>query len=468
MKTAILALNLSFLALSEAHATVPLPCTLMILDTTIRSRMHQVLEFTSANDVSNFFGNYPETSIANEFFANPPGGSCTQQTIKFVRFPVLAARAHIFGGNLAATLGSLSGNGQFQVSSQGYNWISSVDVLTTTTASNSINLTAAMNGINNANLPVISSFSGSLDPHSCQFAGYLSYTNLNVTSNGSCIGGPPLGSQICDAAFNGNNKGSTCTGGQLTDNQNMVYSAAFLNNDTTKNPGSRPNVETLSMFVGQGPTHLPTTTNETITSYYEVLTVDILDTGTIGVGQQIQDGDGNGVSGNTCVIWANISGSVGSGSTWLVSCANPTEVQENEMMTTTPCSMMNLAQGTVERPYLEVSANNNCPYWTTTIDYLADVPPGTVARKLKLTSATKEGFADTPGEIITNVTEGMASVMELDNNFDAYFTGLVPIRKASATNYEGGPSMPYGLLPAFLAWTQAQPNNYPYYDTDGK
>ena len=438
-----------------------LPCTLMVLDSTERTYLNKVLEFTSAKRATDFFGSNIETAIANRFFSFPPGVFCSQQTIKFLRFPITSARAHLYGGNLDSSLSGLKGTSRVQVTSQGYTWWSANTILSDQLHTDAIRLKTAINGLHNSNLPTIAVLYGSLAPASCSFVGYLSYITLNVTNNGSCVNGPPLGSQICDATFIGNDRRSSCSGGQITSNkQNMINSLSYRNNNTSHNPASLPNVETYSLFLQQGP-EPKTTNNTTLTAYYEVLTINQMDSGTISLGQQIQDG--GAVSDNRCVIWSHISGS-GNGSTWLVSCANPTEVQANEKMSTTPCSLEVIpsnVQGV--NPHLELSSNNYCPFYTTSIDYLTDTSPGTVATQLQLTSTSNGSYASSPGKRIHNIASEMSAVVALDSSFDAYIT-LFGVQDKSPTNYAGGPAMPYGALPDFLAWTDSQPNHLPAYN----
>ena len=459
-KLAVPSFIAGLIGVSAAHAG-NLPCTLMVLDFTDRTYLNKVLEFTSAKRTADFFGSKPETDVANRFFSFTPGGSCSQQTIKFLRFAITSARAHLYGGNLESSLSGLKGSGRVRVTSHGYTWLSGNMILSNQLDTDATGLKTAINGSHNSNLPTIAAFYGSLAPASCNFVGYLSYITLNVTNNGSCVDGPPLGSQLCDATFIGNDHGSSCSGGQITSNkQNMIDSLSYLNNNTSQNPASLPNVETYSLFLQQGPE--PKTTNNTnLTAYYEVLTINQMGSGTISVGEQIQDG--GAVSDNTCVIWSHISGS-GNGSTWLVSCENPTEVQANEKMSTTPCSLEVIpsnVQGV--NPHLELSSNNYCPFYTTSINYLTDTSPGTVATQLQLTSTSNGSYASSPGKRIHNIASEMSAVVALDSSFDAYIT-LFGVQDKSPTNYAGGPAMPYGALPDFLAWTNSQPNYLPAYN----
>src|SRR5262249_27205086 len=114
-------------------------------------------------------------------------------------------------------------------------------------------------------------------------------------------------------------------------------------------------------------------------------------------------------------------------------------------------------------PHLQISSNNYCPFYATSIDYLADVSPGTVAAQLQLSSTSKGSYASPPGEIITNIAGAMNAVVALDSSFDAYVTNY-DVLATSPTNYAGGPAMPYGALPDFLAWTNSRPNHLPAYN----
>ncbi len=452
------------LAGNRGYVAPVAPCTALALDTTDTTRVNQVQTFTSADAVSKWLGpGSPITSMASNWFATT--GACSNPLFKVVRFPVTAARAHLYGGNLAATILSLSGgSGTFTVSSQGYTWTSSNDTLVTTGSEtailndNATNLQNAINGTNNANLPTIATFTGLLTPTTCQFTGYLAYISLNVTANGTCSGGVPIGAQVCDGTFSGGN----CTGGQITDAEALILSVAFANNTTTQNTANTPNVGTYELFDRQN----STTTKETITAYWEVLTVGTLTSGAIAPGQQIEDG--GSVSNNTCVIWSNISGS-GNGSTWLVACNDPTVAQASEPMTTSPCSIVVIntlaTSGSSGHADEETSVNDYCPYYATTIGYLTDVAPGTVAAQLMLTQSTSlanGGLAATPGDIITTAAAGMAYVQSLDPSF-GYFAMEYAVSPQSSTNYQGGPNMPYGVDPALQAWSQAQPGQWPYY-----
>ena len=433
MKARIIALMAATSGVTAAHAST---CSLIVLDSTDLTQVGEVINFASATAVANYYGSHIESGIASSFFSDNEG--CSSPRISFTRFPVTAARAHLYGGNLTGI--TPQGSGQVSVTSQGYIWTSATITLTGTIWKDTANLQTAINSA----LPTAATFSGSLAPASCQFQGYVSYITLNVTNMGSCTGGVPLGAQICDGQFTGSNLGSSCSGGQIASHQqNMVNSASYKNNATTQNPAKMPNAQTLSLFLQQP---IKITTNENITAYYETLTVAMPGSGTIAVGQQITD-----ASGNTCVIWS------GSGRSWTVSCKNPTEVISNQMMTTTPSSMeiINTHLSSTDN-YLEMSANDYCPFFATTIESLVDIGGGDVAAQLLLST----GYPS-QSEIITNVSDAMDDLAG-KTTFDSFTTNYI-VKATSSTNYKGGPGMPYGELADLLSWSTGATGRPVYY-----
>ena len=202
------ALGAALSGIPAAHAST---CSLMVLDTSYLTQVDKVLRFTNPTAVANFFGTNRQTKVANDFFANSV--DCSHPIIQYTRFPIVPARAHLYGGNLYGT--TPTGNGSVRISSQGHTWISAPDILTGALKKDATNLKTAIN----ATLPEVASFSGSLIPASCKFMGYISYITLNVTDTGSCAEGVPLGAQFCDGQFTGSDTGSSCSGGQIASGQ---------------------------------------------------------------------------------------------------------------------------------------------------------------------------------------------------------------------------------------------------------
>ena len=75
----------------------------------------------------------------------------------------------------------------------------------------------------------------------------------------------------------------------LQDSENMVNTESYLNNTTTHNSAQTPNAQTLTPFVEQEP---KVTSNDLITAYYEILTVNMTRSGKIEIGQQLQGTNG--------------------------------------------------------------------------------------------------------------------------------------------------------------------------------
>jgi hypothetical protein len=215
----------------------------------------------------------------------------------------------------------------------------------------------------------------------------------------------------------------------------------------------------------------PITTNEgTMTAYYATLTVDNYVSGTIAAKQQISDG--GTVSADACVIWAHLAGGTGTGSTWLVICANPQLSVASEQMETTPSQVeIKGTNDSSNRQYLEMSVNNYSPYCApdcsgssaSEVGYMTDVSPGTVASQLQLVSdgsAIGDSFADTPGDIVgvggtfTTVAGFMDSLSTRfpSLSFDHYCVNYT-VDAPSSTNYLGGPEMPYGALADLESWS---------------
>ncbi len=112
--------------------------------------------------------------------------------------------------------------------------------------------------------------------------------------------------------------------------------------------------------------------------------------------------------------------------------------------------------------YIDLASNVYCPFNTTSISPLVDQGSGTVAASLGLSALTVVAD-DTPGEIVTNVEEGMQNVQAIDPNFGEFLTNYNPTNIRSATNYQGGPAMPYGMDRDFQNWVAWQPLGFPVY-----
>jgi hypothetical protein len=500
-------------ATTPSLAQVAYPCRLMVLDgVDDLSAVHKVYSFASAQGVSDFFGTSSVggvgafNTIASQWFSNGYNGTCgalSNLDLKVVRFPVLPARAHLFGGNLNPTYTTLTGTGAVNVTSEGYGpWPSGNVTLSYSSSlseyNNLVNNAAALQAaINNGmtggadtGLPTEATFTiSTFSQKTCTFKGYVNKGNLNVTDwtnggdpSGCGSAGVPLGSQICDvgATFTYDGKEMSCGGAISSRQENLVNAIAYANNTTTHNPAQTANVGTYAMFVYQ---QSPMTVPISIQAYWMELDVSSVQSGTIAVGQQIQLTGSASFANNECVIWKNLAGNgtVGT-STWQVACVQPTnDFQQNNgtQLFTTPCDMEVKAKNPSgsKHGYLEISSNNYCPYGSTSIDYLTDNDLVKVGSQLKLTNnyhgwtstSPYASFADTPGSDVlsgklNDVNGAMNSVQKLDSIWGYFVTSFIPYNASDPMNhpknYQGGPATPYGVDPDLNAWAGNASRSY--------
>src|SRR5580658_8985386 len=121
---------LAFIATVTGAFAQPNPCVLYVFDSTDWVPIWTTLSFSSASDVSTYFGSENElTTIANDWWKNGGYGSCNGGSLGFEtsRVPVTQARARIFGGNLASSYKSgLTATGAVEVYEFGnFTWSSS-------------------------------------------------------------------------------------------------------------------------------------------------------------------------------------------------------------------------------------------------------------------------------------------------------------------------------------------------------
>jgi hypothetical protein len=500
-------------AATPSLAQADYPCYLMVLGIGDIAAVHKIYSFASAQGVSDFFGTSAVggvgafNTIASQWFPNGYNGTCgalSNLHMKVVRFPVLPARAHLFGGNLNPTYTTLTGTGAVNVTSQGYGpWTSGNVTLSysgsLTESENLENNAAALQAaINNGStggadtgLPTEATFTiSSFSQKTCTFKGYVNKANLNVTDwtngghpSGCGSSGVPLGSQICDvgATFTYDGKEMSCGGAISSRQENLVNARAYANNATLHSPAQTANVGTYAMFLYQRSPQM--TAPISIKAYWMQLDVSSVQSGTIAVGQQIQLTGSASFANNECVIWKNLMGNGSSGvSTWQVACVQPTnDFQQNKgtRLLTTPCDMEVRAKhpSGSTRAYLEISSNNYCPFGSTSIDYLTDHDSAKVGSQLKLTNSyvgwsstsAYASFADTPGSAVVggtsnDVSGAMNYVQSLDMIWGYFVTSFIPYNASDPighpNNYQGGPAMPYGVDRDLNAWVGKASRTY--------
>ena len=92
----------------------------LFLEESYATPLYDVLSFNSATAVANYYGaTSQEATLATDFFAGYTGSSAN---MLFTRYPILPARAHLYGSNVSGlTLPQLQAiNGSLSLTSEGY------------------------------------------------------------------------------------------------------------------------------------------------------------------------------------------------------------------------------------------------------------------------------------------------------------------------------------------------------------
>jgi hypothetical protein len=477
----------AFLATISGAFAQANPCALYVFDSTDWTPMWTTLNFTSASDVSTYFGSDNElTTIATDWWKNGGYGSCNGGSLSLTtsRIPVTEARARIFGGNLASSYRrGLTATGAVEVYEFGdFTWDSSNVTLKSGPDEYSVlgaDAAALQNAINNgsggtnSNLPSAGGSgnpmsTGTLRLVSCTFAGYVNYINLHVTGWGSgstaCgSNGIPLGAQLCDGAFS-NSTGCTSQN-KLTVQEQLIDAVGYATDTGTRNPAQTADVATFAMFLRQSNPTMKTP--ETITAYWEQLTTTApLEAGAASL--QIQDyGAGGGtITASNCSGWGPRV-RVGSQYEYVVVCQTPViseSASASAPWTFTACQIQVKAYiptaGVSGRAYMDVSGNNYCQAGGGSIGYMYNVGTGQVATQLKLTQDL--AWADSPSYDVHvssccgGYNSYFAEFMSKVDIGDAGYTvwQYRPFEGASSSNYEGGPAMPNGLDPNTASWAR--------------
>jgi hypothetical protein len=315
-----------------------------------------VLSFQSATAVANYFGvTSQEASLANEYFAGDGGAPAT---MLITRYGFGGARPHLYGANVInLTLNQLQSiNGSLSIEFDGYTYSGSIDL----SGQNFSGAASAIQTALNQNRPVAATTTGSsIAPVSVSFTGSVSGFFLQVTSVSS--GSIEPGAQISGPGI--------AAGAQIVNQWDGI-------------PGG-PGLYVL--FAPGG-----TTSSETMTESYGVLTVGSVTSGTVAVGQQVS---GAGVASLTAID-GNLSGS-GAGSTWVVN--NAQTVAGENMTTTAPpltVTYHSIVGATANRDYFEVQPAGafGFDHNPSSLSYMG----GTAAAALGLTQASG-GLDSSPG-----------------------------------------------------------------------
>ena len=499
-------------AASHGRPTPTALCTrlLMAEDNNWSTEMDANNVFTSLSALANRTGDSgPEYTFGQNFFSGSGSLTCNP-TVKIVRSCTVACRPHLNGGNIAGV--TVSGTGTVELSYYGQILQAAVDTSSCSSPCSGANLATFLAGALNSARPAMFATTGStLAAYNMTFQGYqvasqLLVTNLN--SNAALYSG----SQICDyPAGSGSQVLTSCTHPStlnLPTQQNTILSTSYSINATTNNPAQTVNVANYTMFLNGTPGSV--SSPEWMTAYYQVLTVGTLTSGTIFDGLELT---GTSISGKYETIMQNLTGgtscssnpamcggrttgsfctgSACNGSTWVVSapvCGNAVNGTTNCSGTTqvgqtyssvaiggtlpliTLSNNSSTVSGTQTFDFLQVQQNSYALWSNGTLGWMMDVS-GTIAAQSQLTCSyqTPTGYANLgTGEMLHGgIGTRMSSYIAEDPNWGTFQTGYTVGNPAcgpqSATNWNGGPQIPYGVDDDLVAWTQSRTGQTPYY-----
>jgi hypothetical protein len=389
----------------------------LFLESSDATPLDEVLSFNSETEVAKYYGaDSNEASLATEFYAN--GGTGVANML-FARYPVLPARAHLYGGNVSnLTLAQLQAiNGSLSITSEGYKYAGSLDLAGVTS------LSAAATAIEkalNKNLPVAAMTTGSsISPVSVSFTGSIDANTLHVTALPS--GTIQIGSMI------------TVPGYRTRDQVSAQLSGT---------PGG---VGVYSLFLhGLSPKqrYVPP---ETLEETYGVLTVGSTSSGTVAVGQQVTNGRRG--STNNVLPHTSIEAQL-SANTWVVDEAQSV-TSENMTMTGAPLSVRyaKVEDGTESSGHFLIQQWPYVNFVSSSLTYMG----GTAAGALDLTQKSG-GFLSPTGEIVTSPSAWMDSfVANYSDEFSSFQTEFNQIR-----------AIPPGERDALADWAKTTDGHYTF------
>jgi hypothetical protein len=390
----------------------------LFLEESYTTPLYDVLSFSSETAVANYYGAASqEATLATEFFKGYTGSSAN---MLFTRYPILPARAHLYGSNVSGlTLPQLQAiSGSLSITSEGYNYTASINL--SEVQSFSAAATAIQTALNKK-LPVAAVTTGSsIAAVSQPFTGSVDGDVLKVSTLSS--GSIQIGSYI--------------TG----------QGVSPLAQITSQINGATNGVGTYGLFVPDG-----TTSTEALTETYGVLTIGSVSSGTVKIGQEVA---GVAPAGSPpTAIEANLHGS-GAGSTWVVN-NTKTVAPQSLTMEGAPLNVVyNAVTGaTANSGAFTIQQNGNFNYASSSLTYAG----GTTAESLGLTQAAG-AFLSSPGQIVTSASDWMDNFTQ---NFSDQFSsfqiqnpgGLVPGEKRALEAWAQSTGGQY----EFLKWTANTP-----------
>jgi Protein of unknown function (DUF3383)/PEP-CTERM motif len=372
--------------------------------------LYDVLSFSSETAVANYYGaTSQEATLATDFFAGYTGSSAN---MLFTRYPVLPARAHLYGSNVSGlTLPQLQAiNGSLSLTSEGYNYTASINL---STVQNFSAAATAIQAALNKKLPVAAVTTGSsITPVSVPFTGSIDGDVLKVSSLSS--GSIQIGSYITGLGVP--------SGTQIT----------------SQVQGTPNGAGSYGLFVVE-----QTISTETLTDTYGVLTVGSVSSGTVKIGQEVAVVAPAGSP--PTAIEANLHGS-GARSTWVVNNAETAAPQSLTMKGAPLTVDYHAVTGATENSgAFLIQQNGNFNYGSSSLTYAE----GTAPESLGLTQAAG-AFLSSSGQIVTSASDCMDNFI---HNFSDQFSSF-------QTPSPGGP-VP-GERAALEAWAHSTGGEYQY------
>ena len=356
-----------------------------------------VLPFSSVTAVENYYGvTSSEATLAKDFFAVNYGD--TSATMLFTRLPV-RRRPHLLGANVSdLTLSELQSiKGSLTITFQGWTYSGTVNLSAPDQEGEPCpNFTYAAGYITDAlnrNLPVAAvTAESSIAPVKVKFTGSTDRAFLTVTSVTS--GSIEIGTQISGPGIE--------LGTQII-------------SQVSGTPGG---VGVYNLFAAGG-----NVSSETITETYGVLTAGAVNSGTVGLGEQVT---GAGVLPLTAID-SHLSGS-GAGSTWVVN--NAQTVAGENMTMTAPPLLVYLNWN--DQPIIGATENNNSFNVSVNGAFGYDLDPsslsymsGTAATALGLTLADG-AINSSPGGQAPSMAEFMNSLVQNETSQWGSFQSNTP------------------------------------------
>ena len=382
----------------------------LFLDTSNKTPLGEVLPFTNATAVADYYGKTShEAQLANEFFKGYTGSSAT---MLFALYPALPWKANLYGSNVSGMLAQLQTiNGPLSITSDGLNYTGSVNLSGVASFSAAAtDITAALN----KNIPIAATTTASsIAAASVKFSGSIKDAVLTVKSlspgqsiePGSYITGlgVPAGTQI-----------------------------------TSQISGTPNGAGVYGLFQREG-----TIAIENLTDNYGILTVGSASSGAVAVGQEVT---GTKVAART-EIAAHLSGS-----TWVVNNAQ-TVGSENLTMKGAPLSVTyNAVTGD--------DGENSGSFWVSGKFSGSAIASSTLTYATSATGMAAEMLGLAQGEAYLSSTGGFStSASDWMNNFvDTEADEFSSFQ----TTYNPKGATPPGLQAAMEAWAQSTGGQFDY------